>query len=83
MYEQDVLKLITHHPPTEETEVGAIHLMSGGSMMYIDAVCDGIDDIPTVDEKTRVWMKQRLADEGLPTLVEELKELYHTREIEK
>ena len=75
MYEQDVLKLITHHPPTEETEVGAIHLMSGGSMMYIDAVCDGIDDIPTVDEKTRVWMKQRLADEGLPALVEELKEL--------
>ena len=42
-------------------------------MMYIDAVCDGIDDIPTVDEQTRATMKQRLANEGLPALVEELK----------
>ena len=44
-------------------------------MMYIDAVCNGIDDIPTVDDETRSWMKQRLADEGLPALVEELKQL--------
>ena len=27
-------------------------LMTGGSMMYIDAVCDGIDDIPTIDDLT-------------------------------
>ena len=52
-----------------------IALMSGGSMMYIDAVCNGIDDIPTVDEQTRQWMKQRLHDEGLPALVEELRQL--------
>ena len=42
-------------------------------MMYIDAVCNGIDDIPTVDDETRDWMKQRLADEGLERLVAELK----------
>ena len=50
-------------------------LMAGGSMMYIDAVCDGIDDIPTIDDKTRATMKQRLADEGLPKLCEELQRL--------
>jgi len=43
--------------------------------MYIDAVCNGIDDIPTVDENTRETMKRRLATEGLPALVEELKQL--------
>ena len=69
MFEQDVLQLITQHSSPN------IHLMSGGSMMYIDAVCNGIDDIPTVDDETRSWMKQRLADEGLPALVEELKRL--------
>ena len=44
-------------------------------MMYIDAVCDGIDDIPTIDDETRTLMKQRLADEGLEALVEELRRL--------
>ena len=50
-------------------------LMVGGSMMYIDAVCDGIDDIPTVDDVTRETLKARLASEGLEPLVEELKQL--------
>ena len=48
-------------------------MMCGGSMMYIDAVCNGIDDIPTVDDETRRLMKMRLEQEGLPALVEELK----------
>ena len=50
-------------------------LMAGGSMMYIDAVCDGIDDIPTIDDETRATMKQRLKDEGLQKLCEELQRL--------
>ena len=50
-------------------------LMAGGSMMYIDAVCDGIDDIPTVDDETRETLKARLASEGLEVLVQELKRL--------
>ena len=41
-------------------------------MMYIDAVCKGIDDIPTVRDDIRTWMKQRLEEEGLEALVEEL-----------
>lgn len=44
-------------------------------MMYIDAVCKGIDNIPTVDDDTRTEMKRRLAEEGLPALVDELKGL--------
>lgn len=70
MYEQDVLSLLEKIFTSQD-----IALISGGSMMYIDAVCNGIDDIPTVDEQTRQWMKQRLHDEGLPALVEELRQL--------
>ncbi len=70
MYEQDALAVIQEQFQTKD-----IALLSGGSMMYIDAVCYGIDDIPTVDEHTRQWMKARLAEEGLPALVEELKRL--------
>jgi tRNA dimethylallyltransferase len=44
-------------------------------MMYIDAVCNGIDDIPTVDDETRDTLKRRLAEEGLEPLVEELHRL--------
>lgn len=70
MYEQDVLALLDELFKTSDYA-----LMSGGSMMYIDAVCNGIDDIPTVDEETRNLLKQRLANEGLEVLVEELKRL--------
>lgn len=88
-YEQDVLELLrklaevegqrskdegqgehpspnNHHP---------IALLSGGSMMYIDAVCNGIDDIPNIREDIRNEMKWRLEDEGLDSLLEELSRL--------
>ena len=71
-YESDVLSLLL--PPGELSH--APHaLMSGGSMMYIDAVCDGIDDIPTIDDETRRLLKQRLETEGLERLLEELRVL--------
>ena len=70
MYEQQVLALLERLFQTSDYA-----LLAGGSMMYIDAVCNGIDDIPTVDETTRQLMKQRLAEEGLEALVEELKQL--------
>lgn len=69
-YESDVLNLLN-----EQFRTSDVALMSGGSMMYIDAVCKGIDDIPTVDDDTRSLMKQRLADEGLEVLLDELKRL--------
>ncbi len=70
MYEKEALHVINDIFRSHDTA-----LMTGGSMMYIDAVCNGIDDIPTVDSSTREMMKQRLNDEGLPALVEELKVL--------
>lgn len=54
---------------------GNVALMTGGSMMYIDAVCYGIDDIPTVDDNTRQHVKQLLEQQGLAALVEMLKQL--------
>ncbi len=69
MYEEQVMSLLTN----ELFAASDTAVMSGGSMMYIDAVCNGIDDIPTIDDTTRQWMKQRLEQEGLPKLVEELK----------
>lgn len=50
-------------------------LLEGGSMMYVDAVTKGIDDIPTVDEDTRVYMKERLENDGLDVLLKELRML--------
>lgn len=70
LFEQQVLTLL------KELYVKSDYaLMSGGSMMYIDAVCDGIDDIPTIDDATRTLYKQRLANEGLENLCLELKRL--------
>ena len=70
LYEQDVIQLLDKLFNDSD-----IAILTGGSMTYIDAVCNGIDDIPTVDENTRETMKRRLATEGLPALVEELKQL--------
>lgn len=68
LYEQDVLQLLGRL--FDDADVA---LMSGGSMMYIDAVCEGIDDIPTIDAATRSLMRQRLKAEGLPALADELR----------
>lgn len=69
-FEEDVLCLLD-----QLFAASLMALLAGGSMMYIDAVCNGIDDIPTIDEHTRSNMKRRLAEEGLPALVDELKQL--------
>lgn len=70
MYEEDAVKLINQLLLQDECA-----LMTGGSMMYIDAVCNGIDDIPTIREDIRMEMKRRYAEEGLDALVEELRKL--------
>ena len=70
MYEQDVLTLLD-----EQFKHSPIQLLTGGSMMYIDAVCNGIDDIPTIREDIREEMKRRYAEEGLEVLCEDLKRL--------
>ena len=71
MYEADVMKLLQNDIFTQHDTA----LLTGGSMMYIDAVCKGIDDIPTVRDDIRTCMKERLEKEGLEALVEELHQL--------
>ena len=70
MYEQEVLQLLD-----EQFKHSPIQLLTGGSMMYIDAVCNGIDDIPTIREDIREEMKRRYEQEGLEALCEDLKRL--------
>lgn len=67
-YEKDVMQLLPQLFQSHDTV-----LLSGGSMMYIDAVTKGIDDIPTVDEETREMLRHRFEKEGLEPLLAELK----------
>lgn len=74
-YEAEALALLNRLFADHEVLV-----MAGGSMLYIDAVCRGIDEIPDVDATTRQLMRQRLSSEGLEALADELAHLdpaYH------
>ena len=70
MYENDVICLLG----TLFKEKDFV-LMSGGSMMYVDAVCNGIDDIPTVDAETRKQVQDEYEEKGLESICERLKEI--------
>lgn len=70
MYENDVLKLLDTLFKHNESIV-----MSGGSMMYIDAVCNGIDDIPSVDDTIRKSLQEKFEKEGLTSISNKLEEL--------
>ena len=92
LYEQDVLALLESYGKDNSDNAEGdkcnskdVMILTGGSMMYIDAVCNGIDDIPTVDDETRQTMKRRLEEEGLPTLLEELRQLdpKHYEEVDR
>lgn len=67
-YEADALALLDDLFRDHDTVV-----LSGGSMLYIDAVCRGIDDIPTVQPETRLHLRRRLEAEGLEALLAELR----------
>lgn len=47
----------------------------GGSGLYVQALCEGMDDLPDADPEIREGLKQRLANEGLDALVAELRVL--------
>lgn len=66
-YEQDVLKLLNILFKYKDNVI-----MSGGSMMYVDAVCKGIDDIPSVDDNIRKTLQERFNKEGLSGISKEL-----------
>ena len=50
-------------------------VMAGGSGMYIDALCNGLDDFPPADLQLRNSLMERLANEGIEALRNELKML--------
>lgn len=91
-FEQDALRLIEKQFATSDTAI-----VCGGSMLYVDALCNGIDDIPTIPEDFRNELKQKLENEGedwlLPTLrlldpdyyakadLKNIKRLFHAVEV--
>lgn len=68
-YERDVMQLLkelfVHHDNV---------LLVGGSGLYIDAVCNGIDDMPQADSSLREMLNDRVSNGELPLLLEELRE---------
>jgi tRNA dimethylallyltransferase len=69
-FEVDVLELLDELFRDRETI-----LMTGGSMLYIDAVCKGIDDMPDVDPSIRAELSERYLTKGLKPILEELQQL--------
>ena len=69
-YARDCRELLAELFQTHERVV-----MVGGSMMYIDAVCKGLDDIPDVPEEIRHAVQEEYAEKGLAWLQEEVKRL--------
>ncbi|HAN18658.1 MAG: tRNA (adenosine(37)-N6)-dimethylallyltransferase MiaA [Bacteroidetes bacterium GWC2_33_15] len=70
MFEVEVLELLDKLFLKNETVI-----MTGGSGLYIDAVCKGIDDLPTIDQELRAELINRLNKEGIESLRMHLKML--------
>ena len=69
-YELDVIQLLN-----ELFRIHDVVMLVGGSMMYIDAVCNGIDDIPSIHPETRnFWLKQ-YEEYGLEYIQKELSKI--------
>lgn len=69
-FEQDVIQLLETLFPSHNSV-----LMTGGSMMYVDAVCKGIDDLPTIDPELRQEVMDMYNKEGLDAIRRQLKML--------
>ena len=69
-FESDVMTLL----PTLWQQ-GDYAVMCGGSMLYVDAVCRGIDQLPDISPEVRSAVKEKLANEGLESLMKELEQL--------
>jgi len=69
-YEKDAIQLLD-----ELFQKHPVVMLVGGSMMYIDAICNGMDDIPNVDPETRAFWQKQYADFGLEYIQQELKRL--------
>lgn len=70
MFEQDALRIARRL--MEQTGYAVV---CGGSMMYVDALCNGIDELPTVPDAIRDALKEEYAEKGDEWLREELRRL--------
>ena len=70
MFEQEVMKLLDN-----KFQDRKLMVMVGGSGMYIDAVCNGIDDLPDVDDKLRTELNELFEEKGLRAIQEKLEKL--------
>ena len=69
-FERDALNIIEDLHKSHD-----ILIATGGSMMYLDALCNGIDDVPTIDESLRKEVYERYEREGLEPIRAQLKVL--------
>ena len=69
-YEIEALALLEELFKTHDTVV-----MAGGSGLYIDALCNGLDDFPDADPDLRAELSRRLRDEGVAALRADLRVL--------
>ena len=69
-FEADVLALLP-----SLWQQGDYAVMCGGSMLYVDAVCRGIDQLPDISPEVRAAVKEKLQQQGLESLVQELERL--------
>lgn len=69
-FESDVMQLLPSLFARHDYVV-----MCGGSMMYIDAVCNGIDDIPTVSDEVRTEAYRILHEEGIEEVARRVQEV--------
>lgn len=67
-FERDSLRIISELHQKNDTLI-----VTGGSMMYIDALCKGIDEVPTIDENLRKELYDRYEKEGLEPIRSQLK----------
>ena len=69
-YERDALELLDELFLTHDVVV-----MTGGSMLYADAVCNGLDDLPTVPDAIRAEVTENFKLQGLTWLQQEVQRL--------
>lgn len=84
MFERDALAVIkeltetrhiTNSTDTKSDSDIPIAILSGGSMLYIEAVCKGLDDIPSVPDAVRREVQQLYAEHGLQALQQAVRAL--------
>lgn len=71
-FERDCLAQIRVLTPQHQ---GVLAILSGGSMMYMDAVCEGMDDIPSVSASVRERVQETYRQQGLEWLQQQVQAL--------